>query len=207
MAPGARRLIAALVLAMLQSSSHASCPAIVPGSCWVVDAGTVSVVSAGSAYGQLVRCSLRCRAPGGPVLILRNDGTYSMPANTPAVTCGSGTTVAIPDEEGPIREKRGKLVLEPRDLTPIDALLGTCVGGDVLIRRYRTTLRLDADGTTLSGVSKARFVLAGRVPITNRVIQRFTAARVTADTAVSSSARARDLPPCSAELEPRCVTD
>jgi len=201
--------IAALALAAA-SASGAECPNGVAGSCWVVDGGTARGSSSASAYGRSVHCSARCRLAGGAVIVLRDDGTYSQPPNTTAYECPTGVTIDVPDEEGSIVEKRGKLILEPADLTPLDAFLDACTGRDVVIRRYRTTLRIAADGATLSGVAKARTLTPGAVPITSRAVQRFTATRVVpAPSALASppSRRARELPACAADLKLRCVTD
>jgi hypothetical protein len=199
-----RTAIAALVLAAA-SASAAECPSDLAGSCWVIVGGTARGSSSASVYGRSARCSARCRITGGAVIALRDDGTYSQPPNTTAYECPAGV-IDVPDEEGAIVERRGKLVLEPFDLAPLDAFLDACVGRDVVIRRYRTTLRIAADGATLSGVAKARTVTPGPVPITTRAVQRFTATRVT--TALpAAQRRARDLPACSADLKFRCVTD
>ena len=200
--------IAALALAAA-SAAGAECPNGVAGSCWVVDGGTAHGSSAASAYGASVRCSARCRFAGGAIIILRDDGTYSQPPNTTGYECPGGV-IDVPDEYGLIVEKRGKLILEPADLTPLDAFLDACTGRDVVIRRYRTTLRIAADGATLSGVAKARTLTPGAVPITSRAVQRFTATRVVpAPSALASppSRRARELPACAADLKLRCVTD
>ena len=212
MRPRARNMVAAVALTTLPapSISGAICPSILAGSCYVVDGGTVSAGSAASAYGHSVQCSARCQAAGGATLILRDDRTYSAPPSTATFECRPGVAIAVPDEEGPIREKRGKLILEPSNLSELDAILDTCAEREIVVRRYRTTLRIAADGATLTGVSKLRTVAPGRIPVTTRVVERFTATRVpTAHPALapSVSRRARALPACSPDLEPRCVTD
>ena len=203
-------MIAALALAVLQQAAVSradDCPSNLAGSCWTLGEATLGAVSSGSAAGRSVRCTLRCRAPGSGVLVLRDDGTYSSPASTATVTCPSGQ-VAIPDEEGVVREKRGKLLLEPSNLDEFGAALDACAGRDVSVRRYRTTILIAEDGQSLSGVTKLRLLTPGRVPVTTRVIERFTATRAqTAGPAASPSVRARELPACSIDLEPRCVTD
>jgi len=144
------------------------------------------------------------------VIILRDDGTYSMPASTATLECRPGFAIEVPDEEGPIREKRGKLILEPSNLPALDEFFDTCVGREVVIRRYRTTLRYAENGTKLTGVAKLRVVAVGKIPITTRAIERFTATWVpTSQPALASSAspRARELPTCSPDLRTRCVTD
>lgn len=204
-------MIAALAVALLQAavSRADECPSNLAGSCWTFGEATLGAVSSGSAAGRSVRCTLKCRAAGSGVLVLRDDGTYSSPASTATVTCPSGQ-VAIPDEEGVVREKRGKLILEPSNLHEFGAALDACAGRDVSVRRYRTTISIAADGQSLSGVTKLRLLTPGRAPVTTRIIDRFTATRVRTAIrapAASASARARRLPACSIDLEPRCVSD
>jgi hypothetical protein len=199
-------MIAALALALLASVSRADiCPSPLAGRCFAVDVATVGVVSSGSSAGQSVRCTLRCGIQGGGVLVLRADGTYTSPAGTASGICPSGQ-VAIPAEKGVVREKRGKLVLEPSNLDELGAALDACAGRELSIRRYRTTARIEEDGHVLLGVTKVRLVTPGRVPVTTRVTERFRAFLVPAGPAFSSP-RARTLPACSIDLEPRCVTD
>ena len=209
MSSRARRAIGALaLLAALAPSAHgAECPSVLAGTCWIVDGGTARGSSAAEAYGASVRCSARCRLGGGAVIVLRDDGTYSQPAGTAGYECPAGGTIDVPDEQGPIVEKRGRLILEPADPTPLDAFLDACVGRDVLIRRWRTTLRIAADGATLSGITKVRTLTPGAVPIVTRAVQRFTATRVPTSLAARASRRARDLPDCAPDLRLRCVTD
>jgi hypothetical protein len=203
----------ALALAMLlaPSGSRASCPAVVAGSCWVLDGIRVNGIGSASGSGRSVTCTLRCDVSGGATLILGDDGTYSwpLPEGAGVVTCASGAAVEPFVEEGSVRQKRGRLILEPTDLTRHDALLDACAGRDVTIRRYRTTVRIASDGTTLVGTSKIRSVThAQGVPITTRVIERFSATRAPTSPAIESALpRARPAPTCSADLEPRCVTD
>ena len=204
-------MIAALALALLPSSgvSRAGvCPSELAGSCWTLGEATLATVASGSAGSQSVRCALRCRALGSGVLVLRDDGTYTSPSSTATVTCGSDE-VAIPDERGVVRQKRGKLLLAPGNLDELGAALDACAGRDVSIRRYRTMVRITDDGLSLSGVTKLKLLTPGRVPITTRVTERFTATRVPAASpaAPPSPPRARALPVCSIDLEPRCVTD
>ncbi len=210
MCRGAPTTIAALALALLPAVARADvCPSILAGSCWTLGEATLGAVSSASQAGKSVRCTLRCRTLSSGVLILRDDGTYSSPASTATATCPSGE-VAIPDEEGVVRQKRGKLLLEPSNLDEFGAALDACVGRDVSIRRYRTTVRIADDGLSLSGVTKLRLLTPGRAPITTRVTARFTATRaetVRPAAAASPSPRARELPACSIDLEPRCVTD
>jgi hypothetical protein len=205
----ARTVIAALVLgSLVPSTSRAVCPGVAAGSCWVVDGGVVRAGSSASAYGHSVRCSLRCRVAGGAEIVLRDDGTYSMPPSTARLECRSGIAIAVPDEEGRIREKRDRLILEPSNLPALDEFLDACAGRDVVVRRYRTTLRLAEDGTTLSGVAKLRAVATGKIPVSTRAIERFTATRVpTAARASPAAPRRRELPTCSTDLRPRCVSD
>jgi hypothetical protein len=206
---GPRALGAVLMLAALHTppEARAICPRILAGSCWVVDGSTTRGVGSASADGQSVRCSLRCYAAGGAVLILNDDGTYSAPAPAPTITCPSGT-VELPDEAGHVRERRGKLVLEPSNLAALDAAFDACGGRDSTIRRYRTTLRLGADGRTLSGISKVRIVTRARVPVTTTVKTRFTATRAITSRPAPAAAGSRtgELPICAPDLEPRCVT-
>jgi hypothetical protein len=201
-------MIGALALAVLLTPAVPRadvCPTLVSGSCWTLGQATLGAVSSGSAAGQSVRCTLRCRTASNGVLILRDDGTYTSPSSAAAVTCPSGQ-VAIPDEEGIVREKRGKLLLQPSNLGEFGAALDACAGRDVSVRRYRTTLHIADDGQSLSGVTRVRVVTPGRIPVTTKVIARFTATRaLTASPA--RSRRARQLPVCSIDLEPRCVTD
>ena len=205
-------MIAALALALLPPAAVSradDCPSNLAGSCWTLGEATLGAVSSGSAQGRSVRCTLKCRAAGGGVLILRDDGTYSSPASTATATCPSGQVI-IPDEEGVVRQRRGKLLLEPRNLAEFGAALDACAGRDVSVRRYRTTVRIADDGQSLSGVTKLRVLTPGGVPVTTRVIVRFTATRVPTTSpaaAASSSARARELPACSIDLQPRCVSD
>ena len=205
-------MIAALALALLPPAAVSradDCPSNLAGSCWTLGEATLGAISSGSSAGRSVRCTLKCRAAGGGVLVLRDDGTYSSPASTATVTCPSGQ-VAIPDEEGVVRQKRGKLLLEPANLAEFGAALDACAGRDVSVRRYRTTISIAADGQSLSGVTKLRLLTPGRVPVTTRIIDRFTATRVRTAIrapAASASARARRLPACSIDLEPRCVSD
>jgi len=194
----------ALAVALAPSGSGAECPSGAAGTCWVVDGGTAHGSSAASAYGASVRCSARCRFAGGAIIILRDDGTYSQPPNTAGYECPTGVTIDVPDEQGPVVEKRGKLVLEPADLTPLTAFLAACAGREIAIRRYRTTLRIAADGATLSGITKVRTLTPGEVPIVTRATQRFTATR--APTTLASR-RGRELPACAPGLALRCVTD
>lgn len=200
-------MIAALALALLAPTAVSradDCSGDLTGGCWNLGEATVAAVSSGSAVGRTVRCTLRCRAPAGGVLVLRGDNTYSFPGSTATATCPSGQ-VAIPDEEGVVRQKRGKLVLEPSNLDELGAALDACAGRDVSIRRYRTTVRIADDGQSLGGVTKVRVLAPGRVPVTTKVIARFTATRT--DTSVPLSRRARELPACTIDLEPRCVTE
>jgi hypothetical protein len=196
-----------IALALLSSAAVSradECPSDLAGSCWTLGEATLGAVSSGSALGRTVRCTLRCRAAAGGVLVLRDDGTYSIPASSATVACPSGQ-VAIPDEEGVVRQRRGKLSLEPSNLDELGAALDACAGRDVSIRRYRTTVRIADDGQSLSGVTRGRVLTTGRVPITTKVIARFTATRT--DTSVPLSRRARELPACTIDLEPRCVTE
>ena len=197
----------ALAAAFAPSASAVECPSAPAGTCWVVDGGTARGSSAASAYGASVRCAARCRFGGGAVIVLRDDGTYSQPPGTAGYECPAGATIDVPDEQGPVVEKRGRLILEPADLGPLDEFLDACTGRDVSIRRYRTTLRIAADGRTLSGVTKVRTLTPGTVPIVTRAIQRFTATRAPTTPASPASRRARELPACSPALELRCVTD
>ena len=191
-------MLAALAIAVLPpaAASHAGdCPSVLSGSCWTLGEATLAAVSSASEAGGSVRCTLRCRATSSGVLILRDDGTYSSPAGTAAATCPSGE-VAIPDEEGVVRQKRGRLLLEPTNLDEFGAALDACAGRDVSVRRYRTTVRLAEDGRSLVGVTKLRLLTPGRVPVTTRVLERFTATRASPALAVPARPRARKLPVC-----------
>ena len=174
----------------------------------MVDGGIARGGSAASAYGRSVRCATRCRLGGGAAFVLRDDGTYALPPRVTPFECREGVTIDVPAEEGTIVEKRGRLVLRPANLAALDAALDACAGREVVVRRYRTTLRMTSDGTRLSGVVKMRTLTPGTIPVRGRVVQRFTATRVATQSAASPGfARARDLPECSPDLRPRCVID
>jgi len=197
----------ALATALATSGARAVCPDALAGSCWVVDGGIARGRSAASVYGRSVRCATRCRLSGGAVIVLRDDGTYSLPPRVSPFECRDGVAIDVPVEEGRVVEKRGRLVLEPSNVDALDAALDACAGGDVVVRRYRTALRIAADGATLSGIAKIRTLTPGPIPIVGRVVQRFTATRAVTGPAASASRRTRELPPCSPDLAPRCVID
>jgi hypothetical protein len=206
----ARPALTAFLLALLLAPppAGAACPDIVAGSCWVVEGGIARGSSAASAYGRSVRCWTRCRVGGGAAIVLRDDGTYSLPPRVTPFECRDGVTIEVPVEEGTVVEKRGRLVLEPANLAALDAALDVCAGRDVVVRRYRTTLRVASDGTRLHGVAKIRTLTPGTIPVGGRAVQRFTATRAATMSAASAGlARARDLPACSPGLQPRCVID
>lgn len=209
---GVRTVTAALSLAALVApavSRAVVCPSDLAGSCWIIGGTTINAVGSAAAGDRTVRCSLRCLAAGG-VLFLGDDGTYAAPAGAgvAATSCPSDATVAFPNDEGFVRRRRAKHILEPGTVAAFEAALGACIGRDLVIRRYRTTLRIAPDGTTLAGVTRLRYVIPGRAPVTTRVAARFTALRAESPTRASARSREpRALPPCSTELEPRCVTD
>src|SRR5688572_5989862 len=80
--------------------ARAACPDVLAGSCWVIDGGIARGRSAASAYGRSVRCTTRCRLGGGAVIVLRDDGTYSLPPRVTPFECRDGVAVDVPIEEG-----------------------------------------------------------------------------------------------------------
>jgi len=180
------------------------------GTCWIVGDVVLTSIARATADGQTARCRLRCSAPAAGVLLLRDDDTYSMPPSdgTPtALSCATDVDPPPVEEGRVVRRRGGKLVLEPFDLAPFDAFVDACAGRELRILRYRTTVRVAPDGTTLAGVTKIRSVAPGRPPIASRLVARFTGVRAPAAAArADARRRARPLPACAENPAPRCVT-
>jgi hypothetical protein len=202
--------LAALVLALLPSLAARAddCAGAPAGSCWLVEAVAVTASTTGASAGRSVRCTLRCRAPSGGTLLLRDDGTYTSPASAAALGCAS-RPVPLPDEEGTIHRRRKRLVLEPGNLGALESLLEGCAARDVALTRYRTTVRVAPDGTALAGRTTIRVDAPGRPRLVTRLVGRFTAVPAAAAPAARTSSHAyvRVLPACSEDVRPRCVSD
>jgi hypothetical protein len=180
--------------------------------CWVTEAALVaSGFATASAAGRTVTCTLRCRDTSTSAITLRADGTYRTPGSV-TDRCPSGQVIEFPEEVGTVsRRPGGRLFLRPDNLDEIRRGLRACAGRRVVLRGYRSWLRLAADGASLRGVSIVRLLQRGSPTTAVRVEARFNGVPAMADRPTPPAGFGRRLPVCTLggqpnpALRPRCV--
>jgi hypothetical protein len=179
----------------------------IAGDCWVIAEATLTATAQASAGGRSASCRIRCRSAASSTFALLDDGTYATDAGRLVGGCIGGVAVTVPPEKGRVAAgRRGSLLLAPDDLTELEATLHRCAGPSLVLKDYRTRVRVADDGASLTGVSRLRYRLRNRVPVHAAEVFRFRAVpRSQSLAATERSAGRAGLPLCATDLRPKCV--